>query len=71
MNVYAPTEESDDVGKDWFYQIIKGVDNSRSNYDIKMVIRDLNDRLGQDNMYKEVTGKHRLHLEINNGQRVY
>jgi hypothetical protein len=48
MNVYAPTEESDDVDKDWFYQTVEGVDDSRSNYDTKMVIRDLNARLGQE-----------------------
>jgi len=29
MNVYAPTEESDDVGKEWFYQIVEGVNDSR------------------------------------------
>ena len=23
MNVYAPTDESDDVGKDWFYKLWK------------------------------------------------
>jgi hypothetical protein len=50
----------------------QGVDNSTSNYDIKMVIRDLNARIGQEDAYKGVTGKHSLHLEINNnGQKVY
>jgi len=43
--VCAPTEGSDDVVKDRFYQTVEGVNNSRSNYDIKMVIRDLNVRL--------------------------
>jgi len=70
--VYAPAGESDDVGKDWFYQTVEGVDDSRANYDIKMVIRDLNARLRQGDTYKGVTGKHSLHLEINNNeQRVY
>jgi hypothetical protein len=68
--MYAPTEESDDVGKDWFYQTVEGVDDSRSNYDIKMVIKDLNARLGQEDTYNRFTAKHSLHLEINNnGQR--
>jgi len=39
--------ESDDVGKNWFYQTVEGVDDSRSNYEIKMVIGDLIARLGQ------------------------
>jgi len=43
--VCAPTEGSDNVVMDRFYQTVEGVDNSRSNYDIKMVIRDLNVRL--------------------------
>jgi hypothetical protein len=68
MNVDAPTEESD-VGTDWFYQTVEGVDNSRSNY-ITMVITDLNARLGQEDTYNRVTAKHSLYLEINNnGQR--
>ena len=65
MNVYALTEESDDVGKERFYQTVERVDDSRWNY-IKMVIRDLIARLGQEDTYKGVTGKHSLHLEINN-----
>lgn len=70
MNVYAWTEESDDIGKDRFYQIVEGVDDSSSNYDIKIVIRDLNARLGQEDTYNRVTAKHSLHLEVNNnGQR--
>jgi hypothetical protein len=48
---------------------VEGVDNSRSNYEIKMVIRDLNARLGQEDTYNRVTAKHSLHMEINNGQR--
>ena len=28
MNVYAPTEESDYVGKDWFYETVEGVKES-------------------------------------------
>jgi hypothetical protein len=51
---------------------VEGVDDSRSNYDIKMVIRDLNARLGQGDTYDGVTGKHSLQQEINNnGQKVY
>jgi len=70
MNVYAPTEQSDDVSKDCFYQIVERVVDSKSNYDIKMVIRDLNAGLGQGDTYNAVAEKHSLHLEINNnGQR--
>jgi len=43
--VYAPTEGSDNVVMDRLYQTVEGVDNTRSNYDIKMVIRDLNVKL--------------------------
>ena len=51
---------------------MEGVDDFRSNYEIKMVIGDLIARLGQGDIYNGVTGKHSLHLEINNnGQRVY
>lgn len=72
MNVCEQAGESDDVGKNWFYQTVEGVDDSRSNYEIKMVIGDLIARLGQGDIYNGVTGKHSLHLEINNnGQSVY
>jgi len=66
MNVYAPTDESDDVGKDRFYQTVETAGNSKSNCDIKMVIRDLNARRRQEDTYNRVNAKHRLHLEINN-----
>ena len=37
-----------------------------------MVITDLNARLGQEDTYSGVTGKHSLRLENNNnGQKVY
>jgi hypothetical protein len=35
MNVYAPTEESDNVGKDQFYQSVEVAYDSMSNNDTK------------------------------------
>jgi hypothetical protein len=71
MNAYAPTEELDDVDKDRFYQTMERVYDSIPNYDIKMVIGDLNGKLGREDVYKGVIGKHSLHLKTNNnGQRV-
>jgi hypothetical protein len=66
MNVYTPTEESDDVDKDRFYQSMKRAYDSIPNNDIKMVIGDLNAKLGREDVYKGFITKHSLHLETNN-----
>ena len=58
MNVYAITEESPDADKDWFSHIIKTEYDCTSDNDIKMVIEDLNTKLGWEDTYQEVTGKH-------------
>lgn len=46
MNIRAPTQESDNADKDWFYQIMKTAYDSIPSNDIKMVIGDLNAKLG-------------------------
>jgi hypothetical protein len=56
MNAYAPTEESDDVDKDRFYQTVERAYDPISNNDIKMVIEDLNAKLGREDVYKRVIG---------------
>lgn len=46
MNAYAITEESPDADKDWFSHIIKTEYDCTTDNDIKMVIEDLNTKLG-------------------------
>jgi hypothetical protein len=57
MNAYAPTEELDDDDKDQFYQTMERAYDSIPNYDIKMVIGDLNGKLGREDVYKGVIRK--------------
>ena len=43
--------------------------DSISNNNIKMVTGDLNARVGQEDTYKGVTGKHSQHLKSNNNEQ--
>jgi hypothetical protein len=45
-NVYTRTEESDDAGKNWFYEITERLHNSIPNNEIKMKIGNLHAKLG-------------------------
>jgi hypothetical protein len=66
INVHAPTEE-----KEAFYQKVEGVYDSCPSNDIKVVLGDMNDKVGKEGIYQGLIGRHSLHLNTNNnGQRL-
>jgi exonuclease III len=71
INVHAPTEDKDEAEKDEFYnQLERSYDSAPSN-DIKMIIGDLNAKLGKEEIYKGTIGKQSLHTDSNDtGQRI-
>jgi endonuclease/exonuclease/phosphatase family metal-dependent hydrolase len=71
LNIHAETEDKDEATKDAFYQQLEQEYDSIPSNDIKIVIGDLNAKIGRDPTYQHITGRHSLHTECNdNGSRV-
>ncbi|XP_046999583.1 uncharacterized protein LOC124615622 [Schistocerca americana] len=70
VNVYAPTEESDEDTVD-IYDHLQEVCDRIPRYDSKIVPGDYNAKLGKEEAFRSVFGKESLHDETNNnGMRV-
>lgn len=64
MNViqcYMPTNDKGEEAKDWFYSRWQNVMAKYPEKDVKILMGDLNAKIGQDNTrYEEVMGRHGL-----------
>jgi len=63
--VHAPTEEKDDDEKDNFYEDLNQMYEECPKRDVKIIIGDLNAKIGQGEMYRPITGKYSLHTLFN------
>ncbi|XP_050439094.1 uncharacterized protein LOC126844740 [Adelges cooleyi] len=71
INCYAPTEDKDDETKDKFYDELERVVNSLPTHCIKMIVGDLNAKVGRETMYRPTTEPDSLHETSNdNGTRL-
>ncbi|XP_071653719.1 uncharacterized protein [Temnothorax longispinosus] len=71
INAHAETEEKDEVTKDNFYSGLEQAFDTIPSNGIKMVIGDLNAKIGKELTYRDIVGLHSLHEESNdNGLRV-
>ena len=69
--VYAPTEEAEDEEKDVFYTKLEEEINKVQRHDVKMILGDLNAKIGREEVYRHVIGKESLHKDSNdNGLRL-
>jgi hypothetical protein len=69
INMYAPTEEKADSEKENFYEEPQLVIDQIPKSDTILVLGDANAKLGKEDIYKEVSGKHTLHnLSNRNGE---
>jgi hypothetical protein len=71
INVHAPTEEKKEMEKEAFYQKVEEVYDSCPSSDIKRVLGDWNAKVGREEIYQGLIGRHSMHLNTNNnGQRL-
>ena len=64
--VHAPTEEKEELEKKAFYQKVEEIYDSRPCNDIKIVLGDWKAKVGREELYQGVTGRHSIHLNTNN-----
>jgi len=65
INMYDPTEDKVDAEKEKFYDDLRTVIDRTPKSDTILVLGDANAKLGKEDVYRGVSGKHTLH-EISN-----
>ena len=70
IQCYAPTNETDEAGKDDFYDRLLRITQSRPQRNILIVMGDLNAKIGGDNTgFEEIMGQQGLGEMNDNGER--
>jgi hypothetical protein len=69
LNVQAPTEDKTDYMKDRFYEELERIFNKFPKYHTKILLRDLNAKVGIEDIFKPSIGNESLH-EISNDNGV-
>jgi exonuclease III len=71
VNVYAPTEDTEDEIVDEFYEALQSVCDEIPKRDAIITLGDFNAKLGKEQTYKDIIGRHSLHeVTNNNGLRL-
>ena len=71
INVYAPTEDSEDNEKELMYNLLEEECNGISTYDTKIIMGDFNAKIGVEDFTKTIAGQHSLHKTTSeNGLRM-
>jgi hypothetical protein len=61
LNVYAPTEDNTYDVKDSFYEELERVFDKFSKYHMKILLEDLNAKVGKEDIFKPTIGNEGLH----------
>jgi exonuclease III len=69
LNVHAPTEDKTDDVKDSFYEELECIFNKFPKYHMKILLGDLNAKVGREDIFKPTIGNESLH-EISNDNGV-
>jgi len=65
VNVYSPTEDTEDEIVDEFYETLHVVCDEIPKHDAIITLDDFNAKLGREQLYKDITGRRSLH-EVTN-----
>jgi hypothetical protein len=63
LNVHAPSEEKSDHSKDSFYEELEKGFYNFLNYQLEIVLRDFNAKVGRENIFKPTIGNESLHQD--------
>jgi hypothetical protein len=69
VNMHAPCEDTSDDIKDSFYEELGRVFDQFSRYDMKILLGDLNAKVGREDIFKPTIGNESSH-EISNDNGV-
>lgn len=71
INVHAPSEDKPQEEKDEFYDCVDSTLNALPQYRIRIVLGDLNAKIGKEAIFRPIIGNHSLHEITNdNGLRL-
>lgn len=71
VNIYAPTEESDEEKKNEFYEELEKTCDRINKHDTLILLGDFNGKIGKEEYISNVAGRYTIHEETNdNGHRV-
>ncbi|KAK9727614.1 hypothetical protein QE152_g19059 [Popillia japonica] len=62
LNVHAPTDDKDPIVKSEFYEELEKVLEKVPKFDIKLVLGDLNAKIGREDEHRKVTGGNSKHM---------
>jgi hypothetical protein len=69
--MHAPTEEAEDEMKDRFYEKLVDVYDRATGHDVKILVGDMNAKVGKVKFYRPTIGKESIHdVSNNNGIRL-
>jgi hypothetical protein len=69
LNVHAPTEDKTDDVKDGFYEELERIFDKFPKWHMKIMLGDLNAKVGREDIFKSTVGNESLH-EISNDDEV-
>jgi hypothetical protein len=70
LNVHAPTEDKTDDIEDSFYEELECVFDKFPKYHMKILLGDLNAKIGREDIFKPTIGNESLHESNDNGVRL-
>jgi hypothetical protein len=71
INIHAPTNDSEEESKDQFYEQLERAYAACPSHDVKLVMGDVNAKVGRETAHQSTISKHSLHGRTNeNGLRL-
>lgn len=71
INAHAPSEDKEDNEKEIFYEALERTYDNCPKNNLKIIIGDMNAKIGKEQIYRKYTGRHSAHVETNeNGNRL-